>query len=224
MAAATPTKARGVGRAKAKRHKDGASDKKGASYFVPGALLCVVAACTIAFVLSRRLNSGTSSKPAWRKCAPIERRAVRGCTPMEDRCGRVVINDFASAAEIAALRDIAARGMALGGGASKIHQASLISPKSDRMLCTRYARLRELDIWWNVIGCGRMRICASLLPCTSAKLTPFCLGLVNTSRTGAGGPTILDLHSGALSRGDKVRTPKRMPLQHNAPCAHLRTA
>jgi len=42
--------------------------------------------------------------------------AVSRCTPT-DSCGRVVVDGFASAEEVVALAGIAARGMALGGGA-----------------------------------------------------------------------------------------------------------
>jgi hypothetical protein len=40
-----------------------------------------------------------------------------GCSPRGAACGSVVVDDFASAAEVEALVEIAARGMALGGGA-----------------------------------------------------------------------------------------------------------
>ena len=46
------------------------------------------------------------------------RPPVSGCSPAAaDRCGRIVLDDFASADEVAALAAIAARGMRLGGGA-----------------------------------------------------------------------------------------------------------
>jgi hypothetical protein len=41
---------------------------------------------------------------------------VRGCSPTTS-CGRLVVDDFASASEVRALRKLAERGMALGGGA-----------------------------------------------------------------------------------------------------------
>lgn len=43
--------------------------------------------------------------------------AVPGCSPRGQSCGHLVMDGFASAAEVDALRALAARGMALGGGA-----------------------------------------------------------------------------------------------------------
>lgn len=112
------------------------------------AFICIMGGLALAkYELRRHLYSKSSMgaseetidlvpSPRGGACGKYEPN-VPGCSPRGSSCGHLVVNDFASAAEVDALRSIAARGMALGGG--------------------------------------------------------------------AGGPTILDLQSGALSYGDKVR-------------------
>lgn len=51
------------------------------------------------------------------QCAASAQKAVPSCTPRGVACGRTVIDEFASSAEVNELRAIAQRGMALGGGA-----------------------------------------------------------------------------------------------------------
>jgi len=98
-----------------------------------------VAACAVTLLLYRStvdVQSLATGQLDARACSRESyRQVVRSCTPAKGGCGRIVIDDFATAEEAEALAAIAARGMAMGGG--------------------------------------------------------------------AGGPTILDLQSGALSKGDK---------------------
>ena len=51
------------------------------------------------------------------QCGRYGTGAVPGCSPTGKQCGHIVVDNFASAAEVEALRGIADRGMALGGGA-----------------------------------------------------------------------------------------------------------
>ena len=103
---------------------------------VAAAAVAVAAICAW-FLLSRTREHELRAGPLEPvECTPSRVRALqRGCGAAAARCGRMVVDNFASASEVDAMLAIAARGMALGGG--------------------------------------------------------------------AGGPTILDLQSGALSRGDK---------------------
>ena len=63
-----------------------------------------------------QLLPGVFSKTECHSSAPKPgaRGWVANCSPRQ--CGKVMIDDFASAAEVAALRAIAARGMSMGGG------------------------------------------------------------------------------------------------------------
>lgn len=120
--------------------KEKSKTKAKATSVVPPllAVIAALAAAGIAFLRLQRAPSPSPSPPdAYLPSGSFE--AVQ-CTKDAQRscsvgCGRLVLDDFASADEVDAMLALARRGMALGGG--------------------------------------------------------------------AGGPTILDLHSGALSRGDK---------------------
>jgi len=97
-------------------------------------LLAAAVALAAAGVAFWRLRPPSTYLPSGRfEAVPCAKDDQRSCS--SDACGRLVIDDFASAAEVDEMLALARRGMTLGGG--------------------------------------------------------------------AGGPTILDLHSGALSRGDK---------------------
>ena len=61
------------------------------------------------------LSTGPALRLAQRGCGKYPR--VPGCSPSGAACGHMVVDNFASAEEVAALRAIADRGMALGGGA-----------------------------------------------------------------------------------------------------------
>lgn len=83
-----------------------------------GAAACVVIAWGIHYEMRR------TASVAWRaagKMVPADctardyEPAVRGCSPTT--CGRLVVDNFTTPDEIASLRALAERGMALGGGA-----------------------------------------------------------------------------------------------------------
>ena len=84
-----------------------------------GLLAGVVLAAVAALLGLRGRLAGVAERPSLVR-TPCSRRdykpAVPGCSPTGDACGRLVLDGFASTAELAGLRAIAARGMALGGG------------------------------------------------------------------------------------------------------------
>jgi len=93
------------------------------------AALVVCTALAAALVLRQRggNESGASSAVPELQTGKFERvrcarqpsgspPPVAGCTPRREECGRLFVEGFASPEEVAALRDIAERGMAIGGG------------------------------------------------------------------------------------------------------------
>jgi len=84
-----------------------------------GLLAGVVLAAVAALLGLRGRLAGVAERPSLVRTTCSRRDykpAVPGCSPTGDACGRLVLDGFASAEELAGLRAIAARGMALGGG------------------------------------------------------------------------------------------------------------
>ena len=69
----------------------------------------------LAVLYFARSRSASSAEMQLTPCGTYK-PAVPRCTPASS-CGRMVVDEFASADEVEALAGIAARGMALGGGA-----------------------------------------------------------------------------------------------------------
>jgi len=99
------------------------ADGRSASRTIPIALVVAVLAVGVSAVygLSIYFRGGrrgdmTADSFELAVCRSAAER-VKGCTPRGQKgCGRLVRNNFASADEVAALRTIAERGMAMGGG------------------------------------------------------------------------------------------------------------
>ena len=64
-----------------------------------------------------RAAAASSTLRHVQQCGRYGAGAVPGCSPTGRTCGHLVVEEFASEAEVEALREIAARGMQLGGGA-----------------------------------------------------------------------------------------------------------
>jgi hypothetical protein len=78
-------------------------------------MVLVVVAAALAAVFGRSSVSGSSSSSGSLQPAPRCGSYASSCKPRQ--CGHVVLDDFATAEEAAALLAIAEKGMALGGGA-----------------------------------------------------------------------------------------------------------
>ena len=85
------------------------------------AVMCLVGGCCVA---QYKLRWPTEAAPAAeaarlqlpKRCGRAQASRVAGCSPSGRSCGHVVVDDFATSEEVTALRAIASRGMALGGG------------------------------------------------------------------------------------------------------------
>lgn len=98
----------------AKRQKKvGASARarsSGLRWAVPAVVLIGSIAVALFVARSRAATDAVERVP----CAARTLPRVEGCTPR--RCGRTVVDGFATATEVEELRGLAAKGMALGGG------------------------------------------------------------------------------------------------------------
>ena len=77
------------------------------------------------------------SASALAKVKYVWSQVVSACTPPRERCGRIVIDDFASAQETEALSMIAAHGMALGGGEFTDPISSHMERRPRIMMCSQ---------------------------------------------------------------------------------------
>ena len=103
---------------KAARKVSSAAAAKGGSQhwaaLFTGLAAVVAVAVYVALQGQHRMPARLDMQPM--RCGPY-RPSVPGCSPRGEACGSVVVDDFATAQEVDALREIADRGMALGGGA-----------------------------------------------------------------------------------------------------------
>lgn len=86
--------------------------------YATAAAMCTVVAAIVAHIwmVSSRIVHMAPGQFAASTCHAADYKpAVRHCTPRQ--CGRIVLDDFATPEETAALLAIAKRGMAMGGGA-----------------------------------------------------------------------------------------------------------
>jgi hypothetical protein len=93
---------------------------KSASSLSPMVFFCALGLPMVWFAWPRlqSLFSWAARPPALQHTACSESYPrVPGCTPSGRSCGHLVVDNFASAVEVEALRGISARAMALGGGA-----------------------------------------------------------------------------------------------------------
>jgi hypothetical protein len=84
---------------------------------------------------------------------------VARCTPRGDECGRLVVDGFASDAEVSALRAIAGRGMALGGGSGG---PTILDLQSGALSLED----KFIDVWYALNVTGRP-------PFTKSELKPY---------------------------------------------------